>query len=95
MVQGVKNELNNLVMALVALAIFLAITLLIVGCEDDHLHNIFLPSDSLPPILVCDTACVASPDTVFVEVPGDSAFCYREKVNGNYTFVCEADKRED
>jgi len=68
------------------IALYFAVVLLVGGCEDDHIHNIFVPSDTLPVIVVCDTACRAVTDTVY---------CYREKVDGNYTFVCEAEKRDD
>jgi len=84
-----KKELRNLVMALVGLTIFLAVTLLVGACQDDHIHNIFVPPDSLPPIIVCDTTPTCKP------APPDTLWCYREKVNGNYTFVCEAERRED
>jgi len=81
-----KNELNSLVMSLVAVVIFLAVVLMVSACADDHEHNIFIPPDTLPTMLVCDTACFAETDTVW---------CYREKQNGNYVFTCEAEKRED
>ena len=85
-----KNELNSLVMMLVAVTIFLATTLLVVGCEDDHLTTIIVPPDSLTTCEMCATRV----DTVFIEVLGDSLFCYRTKDNG-YKYVCEAERRDD
>jgi len=83
MVQSIKNELSSLVMSLVAVVIFLAVVLLVVGCEDDHTHNIFIPPDTLPTILVCDTACFAVTDTVI-------KYCVRDYKDDE--FECSFDR---
>ena len=77
------DYLPNLVMALVAVTIFLAIALLVVACADDHTHNIFIPPDSLPEIVVCDTACFAKTDTVI-------KYCVRDYKDDDFT--CSFDK---
>jgi len=84
-----KNELSSLVMSLVAVTIFLAVVLLVGACQDDHEHNIFIPPDTLPTMVVCDTTPTCKP------APPDTVWCYREKQNGNYVFTCEAEKRDD
>jgi len=92
-IKGMKNELTNLLVALVGLTIFLAVLLLVGACQDDHVTNVHLPADSLDAIVVCDTLCTRV-DTVFVEVPGDSVFCYIRKQDGEYKEECQNERRE-